>query len=123
MIKRALYSTLLLTLVVGFTYINSYAQMSNSSTQTATITGTVVDASTGNPVSNIEVQLKGTDNSATTDSTGNFEFNGLDSGKYTLYVDADGYQEYEQDVDLGNGNAQVTVKLQPASNGEDESNK
>ena len=124
MIKRALYSTLLLTLIVGISYINSYAQSNdaNAQTKSATLSGTVVDASNGNPIADIEVQLKGTENSATTDSTGHFEFMDLENGTHTIYINADGYNEYTQDVDLSQGDAVVTVKLKEASNGDEDSN-
>ncbi|HKJ34537.1 MAG TPA: carboxypeptidase-like regulatory domain-containing protein [Balneolales bacterium] len=124
MIKRALYSTLLLTLIVGISYINSYAQSNeaNAQTKAATLSGTVVDASTGNPISEIEVQLKGTEESATTDSTGHFEFMNMENGTHTVYINADGYKEYTQDVDLSQGDAQVTIKLEAVSNDEEDSN-
>jgi phage tail sheath gpL-like len=120
MIKRAFISTLLLTLIVGFTYINSNAQSTDTNTKAATLKGMVVDASSGNPIADIEVQLKGTDNSTMSDSTGYFEFTDLEAGSYTLYVDADGYKEYEQSVDLTEGGAQVTIKLEQAMSDDEE---
>ncbi|HKJ46116.1 MAG TPA: carboxypeptidase-like regulatory domain-containing protein [Balneolales bacterium] len=120
MIKRAFFSTLLLTLIVGFTYMNSNAQATETNTKAATLKGMVVDASSGNPIADIEVQLKGTDNSTMTDSTGYFEFTDLEAGSFTLYVDADGYKEYEQTVDLTEEGAQVTIKLEQAMNDDEE---
>lgn len=120
MIKRAFFSTLLLTLIVGFTYMNSNAQATETNTKAATLKGMVVDASSGNPIADIEVQLKGTDNSTMTDSTGYFEFTDLEAGSFTLYVDADGYKEYEQTVDLTEEGAQVTIKLEQAMSDDEE---
>jgi hypothetical protein len=120
MIKRAFFSTLLLTLIVGFTYMNSNAQSTDTNTKAATLKGMVVDASSGNPIADIEVQLKGTDNSTMTDSTGYFEFTDLEAGSYTLHVAADGYKEYEQSVDLTEEGAQVTIKLEQAMSDDEE---
>jgi len=100
--------------------MNSNAQATETNTKAATLKGMVVDASSGNPIADIEVQLKGTDNSTMTDSTGYFEFTDLEAGSFTLYVDADGYKEYEQTVDLTEEGAQVTIKLEQAMNDDEE---
>lgn len=107
--------------MVGFTYMNSMAQTSNTATKTESIKGTVVDSSNGNPIGNIKVELKGTMKSTTTNSSGYFKFSNLKSGTYTLYVDAEGYKEYQQQVKLTNGSTQVTIKLEQASKNNEES--
>ena len=118
MIKRAFYSVILLIFAFGFTYINTYAQQNN--TDTAVLKGTVVEASTENPISDIEVQLKDTDMSAMTDSTGYFEFTGLEPGTYTIHIEVDGYQTYQQEVDLSSGDVELAIKLEEASNDNDD---
>lgn len=120
MIKKICFSTFLFIFIVGFSYMNSFAQSSDASTKMATLKGTVIESTTGNPISDIEVQLHENENTAMTDSTGHFEFSGLESGKYTLYIEADGYKEHEQEVDLTKGDATVTVKLEPVSDEEEE---
>ena len=120
MIKRVVSSLILFLCVVGFSYVNSYAQNESNSTS-AVLKGKVVESSTGNPVSDVEVQLKDTDMSATTDSTGYFEFTDLKPGKYTIYIDSDGYETYQNDVDLSNGDVEVAIKLDQATSEDDES--
>jgi|GEM_PF-2137808 len=78
-----------------------------------TLTGTVVDATTGKAVSGATVQLEGSDNSATTDSSGNFELDDVSSGDYNIMVTADGYKDFEGKITVSGKVRPFSIKLTP----------
>lgn len=112
--KRVVFSAFIFALVLSFVSLTSYAKSSTIHKQ-ETISGKVVNASTGEAIADVEVSIRGTDMSATTDSTGHFTIEGLEAGKYVVVVEQDGYKEYESTVDLSSGSAEITIKLQPES--------
>lgn len=57
----------------------------------ATIHGTVHDASNGEPLSNAAVTLNPTNRTLQTGEDGNFVFEELDPGQYTISVQKEGY--------------------------------
>lgn len=67
---------------------------------TGSIEGTVLNAATGEPIRNAEVELNGaaaqggaqTDLTADTDASGHFAFRALPAGSYWLYAQRDGYE-------------------------------
>ena len=70
-----------------------------------TISGTVLDGEDGDGVEGATVVLLNDGenrNETETDDDGNFAFNGLEDGNYTLQVEADAHQ-YEQKVDISPG--------------------
>ncbi|MHC2991233.1 hypothetical protein OB13_06450, partial [Pontibacter sp. HJ8] len=73
--------------------------------QDITITGTVKDAATGDPLIAASVQVKGTTRGAQTDASGNFTLSAPANG--TLVVDYLGYQRQEFPI-----NNQTTLNLQ-----------
>ncbi len=90
-------------------------QVANSDSAQA-ITGTVLDANTGQPVSGATVQLEGQDNSVTTDSDGSFQIENASAGTYTITVTADGYQDYENQIEVGANAQSLTIRLTPGEN-------
>ena len=57
----------------------------------ATIYGTVIDASNGEPISNVNVSIVGGE-SKTTKTDGSYEFSKLDARSYTITASKLGYQ-------------------------------
>jgi hypothetical protein len=57
-----------------------------------TLYGMVIDAETGDPISNASVLLSPGGKSKTTGSEGAYEFNDLDAQQYTITVQKTGYQ-------------------------------
>lgn len=58
---------------------------------TGTITGTVVDAQTGDPLADVLVTLTGTEHTATTATDGKFALNNVAAGEQPLSLTLDGY--------------------------------
>ncbi len=71
-------------------------------TQTGTITGQVVDAGTGLPLSNIPVHLTGSQ-AAVTDRDGRFHLEHVPPGRRTLSVSVVGYSPFKRQVAIGAG--------------------
>ncbi len=65
------------------------------SQQRGSITGTVKDASTGEPVISLNVLIKGTSSGASTDNLGMYTIKNLDPGSYTLVFSGIGYETKE----------------------------
>ena len=76
--------------------------------QTASITGTVYDAVSGEPVQGATIVLHGTPLSTRTGGDGRFQLGRLDAGSYTLVAIAIGYSaDSLADIVLGNGERRV----------------
>jgi 5-hydroxyisourate hydrolase-like protein (transthyretin family) len=89
---------------------------------TVSVTGTVVDSSTGQPVSGATVQAEtGAETQtvsmkrATTDSNGNYTIDNVDSGTYQVTARMTGYQLQTQSVTVGTDAAQLNFQLNPGS--------
>ena len=116
--KRVVFSTFIFALILSFASITSMAK-THKIQKESVIKGTVVDASTGAALADVEVSIRGTEMRATTDSTGHFTIDGLQAGKYVVVVEHEGYKEYESSVDLSSGDAEITIKLEPESSDSD----
>ena len=82
--------------------------------QTATLTGTVLDAETEAPLPLANVVLSGTDRGATTSEAGRFAIRDLAPGRYTLVVSYVGFESVQRSVQLGAGEQRsLTLRLQP----------
>lgn len=93
-----LFSTvsLALFLVAALTALPAQAQ-------TGTITGTVFDAESQNPLPGANVVIQGTQEGATTDSQGEYEITGLSPGEYTIQASFVGYQNLSKEVTVQAG--------------------
>ncbi len=78
----------ILLITLGLNYIST-AQKS------ATIRGTVIDKSNGDPIMFTNVLLKGTTIGAQTDDNGFYSITGVPAGSYTLYCTYMGYDTFE----------------------------
>lgn len=74
-----------------------------------TVTGSVINAS-GEPLPNVSVMEKGTNNGTATDSAGNFSLQVKDLNA-TLQFSSVGYETYEENL---RGNATITAVLSPS---------
>ncbi len=113
MIKKAviLVSVMILSMGVAFATSTPDAEVTEIATF-AGITGSVVDANSGEAVPNATVTLNET--SVTTDEYGAFTIEELEAGSYTLTVEAEGYEAAEQSVDVTEEGANVEITLQPS---------
>lgn len=71
---------------------------------TGTLTGAVTNAADGEPIEGVTVTVEETDDSATTDATGEYEIEDVPAGTVTVTADAEGYQaETREDVKIETG--------------------
>ena len=77
------------------------------SAQTGTVTGTVTDAASGQPIGDAAVSLAGTAVSGTTDLAGRYRLADVPVGEYTVRVRVAGYGTREQEVTVAAGSSQV----------------
>jgi Fe(3+) dicitrate transport protein len=68
--------------------------------QTARITGTITAESTTETLPNVEINITEINKTQITDATGNFSFNELKKGTYTLVIYAENYKLKEETVQL-----------------------
>lgn len=82
--------------------------------QDGTITGTVLDAETGESLPGANVQVVGLDLGEATNAQGEFAISGVPAGEQVLRVSFVGYEEVEQEVNVpAGGTAQVDVSISP----------
>ncbi len=84
--------------------------------QSASVSGRITDSSTGGPVVNATVSLKGPSQyTTTTDASGNFQINNVTPGIYAISVTKTGYNSLSQDtlVVLAGGSPNVSGQMQP----------
>ncbi len=79
----------------------------------STITGTVVDEQTKDPIDGVSVILSPSGKNSITGSDGYFEFQDLEAGQYTLTVQATGYSSNRKTITVVAGaTANVNITLQ-----------
>jgi Carboxypeptidase regulatory-like domain len=103
MLKKRM--TVFFLLVVGFV-VSPGVVRAQSAGSSGSIVGTVADPS-GAVVANATVEIhnpvSGYDNSAVTDTSGNFNFTNIPFNPYHMTVKAKGFDSYVQDVDIRSG--------------------
>src|SRR6266436_6372321 len=108
----ALVRRLVLALVAGLVW----AVPLGAQEATGAITGTVVDATTQQPLSNVEVALSGTPHRELSRSDGSFALNGVPAGAYRLRASRIGYGSQIQEVTVtAGGTTTAQVSLAPAA--------
>jgi len=89
--------------------------------QSGVITGTVVDATTGETLPGANVFLESTQQGASTDMNGNFEITNIEPGTYTLVARFVGFQIFEQEITVDEDETvTLTIELQSEMVGLDE---
>lgn len=71
--------------------------------KTAQIVGTVINASTREPLPYAQVQIKGTTKGTTTDASGAFRIDDLPEGAYTIEARMVGYSSVSERLSLSSG--------------------
>ena len=108
--KTTIFSAFIL--LIGMTVMagNAVAQ----ETAEASLTGEVVDASTQEALSGVGLTLEGADQEVTTSEDGSFTFDMVSAGTYTLKATAEGYEDWQQEVEVKEGGGSVTVEMEPS---------
>ncbi|MBA7681916.1 hypothetical protein ES703_90260 [subsurface metagenome] len=78
----------------------------------ANLYGVVTDAETGLPLSGVKVSIDGL--VVYTDASGNYGFEGLTPGGYTITFEKEGYETVTGDIVLAEGNNELNVALTPS---------
>ena len=120
--RKHLISTLLV-LVLSLIFVacggsegsGSGGSGSNDSGETGSIYGIVTDKATGESIINAGVELQPVGLKTVTGSDGQFEFNEVATGTYTLYVTKTGYSDNSSDITVESGKqAKGDVQLEKA---------
>ncbi|MDE5551751.1 MAG: carboxypeptidase-like regulatory domain-containing protein [Muribaculaceae bacterium] len=96
--KKSLLSLILLWCMVAVCSCSSDIELDSGG-----IAGSVSDATTGEPVSTVNVTLNPGGKSTVTGSDGTFSFNNLEAGEYTLDISKEGYKANSATVTVKNG--------------------
>ncbi len=115
-LKKVSILTGLFALFLTFSVTNSYAQVTEGDmlqSETYTLEAEVLDWETGDALANAQVTVAGhADLNTMTDAEGSFTLENLESGTYTIKVKLDGYQTWEQEVEV-NADKEIKIKLKP----------
>ncbi|WP_026914103.1 TonB-dependent receptor [Christiangramia portivictoriae] len=88
--------------------------------QTGSISGTVTDAATGEPLLGTNIVVRGTNTGATTNENGNYKLD-LEPDDYTIEVFFMGYETLTRDISIAEGqNMTMDFSLNPSSSVMDE---
>jgi len=93
---------LLLTGVLATFLLFALAAAANAQ-ETGTITGTVIDAQTNQPLASVQVFIEGTQYGTLTDRQGVYGLDNVPAGEHTLVVSVLGYGQQRRVVTLGEG--------------------
>ncbi|MDR9414730.1 MAG: TonB-dependent receptor [Gracilimonas sp.] len=80
--------------------------------QTGTITGTVTDAATSEPLIGVNITLAGTSMGAATNLDGEYEIRGVEPGTYTLRANFVGFTSFATSVEVGTGTLTLDIELE-----------
>ncbi len=82
----------------------------------ATISGTITDANTGDPLPSTNILLIGTGLGAATDMNGQYTIKNVPAGKYIMRISYLGYKEQKTDIEVKDGqHLEQNFSLEPAS--------
>jgi len=101
--------------ILGFSVILLIASLTAQSSEKGKISGTAVDAETGDPLIGANVYLENTSLGSASDFDGNFLITGVPAGNYTLVISVVGYAETKvTDVVVkGGGVTNINIAVQP----------
>jgi hypothetical protein len=112
---KKLFITLLLTAAVGFTFAgndnNKEAKNAGAVEQTICLSGKVIDLSTNEALTGVEINLEGTDIKAYSDFDGNFEIKDVKPGEYNIIASFISYQNSLLEKFSVDGTNSVDIKL------------
>lgn len=129
-LKKPLFFSFIFVLLMGMSISIAQAQVQDKMDEMDVykLVGKVVDANTGEALSDVEIEITQPDVESaaqriqqetggivteTTDDQGEFSFTKLPPGKYTIKIDYEDYETWERNVKL-NQDSQLTIKLQPS---------
>ncbi len=114
--KRVFFSVLMLLLGVAMVSTPAIAQ-ENTEESEPKLSGKIMDSSTQQALTGIEVNILGMEKTATTDKKGKFSFDSLEAGSYTIIVKIDGYENWRKEVKLPEHGKEMSIELKPTEVG------
>jgi len=116
---KRLFIAFLLTAAVGFTFAGNDNNKETSNTpaveQTVVLTGKVIDLSTNETLTGVEINLEGTDIKVYSDLDGNFEIKDVKPGDYNIVASYISYKKSLVESFKAETNANVEIKLEAAN--------
>ena len=116
---KKLFITLLLTAAAGFTFAGNDNNKETANTgaveQTICLTGKVIDLSTNETLTGVEINLEGTDIKVYSDLDGNFEIKDVKPGDYNIVASYISYKKSFVESFNADANANVEIKLEAAN--------
>ncbi|WP_171032940.1 SusC/RagA family TonB-linked outer membrane protein [Fodinibius saliphilus] len=94
-----------------FTAIACLLAIGSAFAQTASISGTVIDASSGETLPGVNVFLPELQRGSPTNAQGEFEISNIEYGTYTIRVSFIGYETNEQQVEIDQANTKLEIQL------------
>ena len=99
--KKLISLTIIFAALTLFTFAGTEGPKGNkSNAPTTSISGTIVDASTGETLAGVTVHLEGVEEAVYTDFDGNFRFNSITPGEYTIKTNLISYKEFSTKVNV-----------------------
>jgi len=116
---KKLLITLFLAAAVGFTFAenDSTKEAANKGAveQTICLTGKVIDLTTNETLTGVEINLEGTDIKVYSDLDGNFEIKDVKPGDYNIVASYISYKKSLVESFKADENANVEIKLESAN--------
>jgi len=103
--NRVIYLLLAISLTVGG------CKKKEEKTEVS-ISGTVIDKSTGEPIPVVNIKISPGENSTVTGSDGFFQFDNIENGDYTLTASKEGYKDVSVSVTVSGSNVKKDITLQ-----------
>lgn len=100
MLKKILLSTLLCLCVSSIVLA-----------QSGTVTGTITDAETGDPIPQVNIFILELQSGDATDVEGRYSIDNVEYGTYTFRISSVGYRTLEQSVTISESNTEVNFEL------------
>lgn len=120
MLGKKVFLSTFFALVLGLIGIQAEAQIMGGDSQDngAKVSGEVKDAESEEGLSNVEITVEETGETATTDDEGSFELENLEPGSYTIQVNSEGYEEHSETIEVTeDGSEELEISLRSSENG------
>ena len=80
--------------------------------QNGSLRGTITSQTNGQPLHGVLVELKPSNQTATTDDDGVYQFKSVQPGRYTIITHLEGFAEAKQNVTVGGDASAITADFQ-----------
>ena len=120
--KTLLTLSFFVVVLFAFAGINDNSENKNKSAETVaantavSISGKVIDFTSGEPLAGVEVAIEGSTKKVHTDFDGNFKIENLKPGSYNLIASYISYNKsFIEKLDTEKSNKELNIKLQSAN--------